>query len=196
MNPKVKIEAFVLAGGKSSRMGCDKGLMLMEGKPMISYVLKTLKKAGLPVKIIANNPEYNQFGVSVFPDVVKEKGPMGGLLSAFQNTSADVVFLVSCDMPFLTEVGVKNLTSEVDIEEIIAPLVGQGINPLFALYPVKLKKKVEDAIASEELKMTDFILKNKHTLVSSGFSKTTEYFRNINTQEEFREAEKRWNNLI
>ncbi|MDT0688245.1 molybdenum cofactor guanylyltransferase [Salegentibacter sp. F188] len=196
MNSEIKIEAFVLAGGKSSRMGRDKGLMLLDHEPMVSYVLKTLKKADLPVKIIANNPKYDQFGVSVFPDVVKEKGPMGGLLSAFQNTTADVVFLVSCDMPFLTEEGVKNLTSEADIEEIIAPLVGQRINPLFALYPVKLKKTVEDAITAEELKMTDFILKNRHTLVSSGFSKMAEYFRNINTQQELREAEKRWNNLI
>jgi molybdopterin-guanine dinucleotide biosynthesis protein A len=196
LNAEIKIEAFILAGGKSSRMGEDKGLMLLENRPMVSYILKTLKKAGLPVKIIANNPEYDQFGVSVFPDVVKEKGPMGGLLSAFQNTTADVVFLVSCDMPFLTEEGVKNLTSEADLEEIIAPLVGQRINPLFALYPVKLKKTVEDAITAEELKMTDFILKNRHTLVSSGFSKMADYFQNVNTRQELREAEKRWNNSI
>lgn len=196
MNSEIKIEAFVLAGGKSSRMGSDKGLMLLDHEPMISYILKTLKIAGLPVKIIANTPGYETFGVPVFPDVVKEKGPLGGLLSAFQNTTADVIFLVSCDMPFLTEEGVKNLTSEADIDEIIAPLVGQRINPLFALYPVKLKKTVEDAITAEELKMTDFILKNRHTLVSSGFSKMAEYFRNINTQQELREAEKRWNNSI
>lgn len=196
MNPELKIEAFVLAGGKSSRMGRDKGLMLLDGKPMVSYILKTLKEVGLPVKIIANNSGYERFGVPVFSDVVKEKGPMGGLFSAFKNTTADVVFLVSCDMPLLSEEEIKNLTAEAAIEEIVAPLVGQRINPLFALYPVKLQNQVKDSIAAEDFKMTDFILKNKHTLVSFSFSTTAENFQNINTQQELREVEKRWNNLI
>lgn len=55
MKPEVKIEAYVLAGGKSSRMGKDKGLVLFNGQPMISYVLKALGETGIPFNIIANN---------------------------------------------------------------------------------------------------------------------------------------------
>ena len=196
MKPALKIEAFVLAGGKSSRMGTDKGLIELNDKPMVSFVLKALKENQLPVKIIANNPEYKKFGFPVCRDVVKEKGPMGGLLTAFSNTDAEVVLLISCDMPFLNTEAINLLLKAVDENHITAALVKDRINPLFAAYPVRLKKTVEDAIASEALKMTDFILKNPHTLISSIAQKMPWCFRNINDEQELKEAEEKWSHLL
>ncbi|GHA49502.1 putative molybdenum cofactor guanylyltransferase [Salinimicrobium marinum] len=195
MTPGPEIAIFVLAGGKSSRMGRDKGRVLLNGKPMIAHVLETLQELELPINIIANDASYEQFGYPVFRDVVKEKGPMGGMLTAFENTTADVVFLVSCDMPFITTEVAKILMKSASQDEIVAALVGERIHPLFALYPVELKKSVKDLISEGNLKMTDFILKNKHTLVPSGFWKSDGIFRNINTQQELNEAEEQWNYL-
>ena len=191
-----KIEAFVLSGGKSSRMGKDKGLVHFNGKPMISYVLKALEETNLPVKIIANNPEYEKFGLPVCKDVVREKGPMGGLLTAYQNSEAQVVLLLSCDMPFVNAKAISLLLSAVDEAYITAALVKDRINPLFAAYPVHFKRPVEDCIASEALKMTDFILKNPHTLVPSVAQKMPWCFRNINNEQELKEAEEKWSHLL
>lgn len=196
MSSATKIEAFVLAGGKSSRMGRDKGLVELNGKPMVSYVLQALKESQLPVKIIANNSEYEKFGLSVCTDVVKEKGPMGGLLTAFSNTDADVVLLISCDMPFVNAEAINLLLKAVDEEQITAALVKDRINPLLAVYPLHLKRSVENAISSEELKMTDFILKNPHTLVPSVAQKMPWCFRNINDEQELKEAEEKWSHLL
>ncbi|WP_051286552.1 molybdenum cofactor guanylyltransferase [Salinimicrobium terrae] len=190
------IEAFVLAGGKSSRMGTDKGLVQLNGKPMISYVLKALEETELPVKIIANNPEYEKFGLPVCNDLVKEKGPMGGLLTALNNTDAEVVLLISCDIPFITSEAIKLLLRAADEEHITAALVKDRINPLFAAYPVHLKKIVKNLIASEELKMTDFILKNPPTLLPSVAKEMPWCFRNINNKQELKEAEERWSHLL
>lgn len=190
------IEAFVLAGGKSSRMGTDKGLVQLGGKPMISYVLEALGETKLPVKIIANNPGYEGFGYPVCRDIVKEKGPMGGLLTALCNTEAEVVLLISCDMPFVNPEAIKLLLRAVDEEQITAALVKDRINPLFAIYPVHLEKSVNDAIASEELKMTNFILRNPHTLVPSVAQEMSWCFRNINNEQELKEAEERWSHLL
>lgn len=191
-----EIEAFVLAGGKSSRMGTDKGLVQLNGRPMVSYVLEALEETELPVKIIANNPGYEGFGYPVCRDVVKEKGPMGGLLTAFSNTDAEVVQLISCDMPFINAEAIKLLLRAVNEEQITAALVKDRINPLFAAYPVHLKGAVKDSIASEELKMTDFILKNPHTLVPSVAQEMPWCFRNINNEQELKEAEERWSHLL
>ena len=196
MSSTPKIEAFVLAGGKSSRMGTDKGLVHLNGKPMVSYVLRALQETKLPVKIIANNPEYEKFELSVCIDVVKEKGPMGGLLTALSNTDADVVLLISCDMPFVNAEAINLLLKAVDEEQITAALVKDRINPMFAAYPAHLKKSVEDTIASEALKMTNFILKNPHILVPSVAQKLPWCFRNINDEQELKEAEEKWSHLL
>lgn len=192
---KVEVEAYVLAGGKSSRMGKDKGLVILNGEPMISYVLKALYETGISVNIIANNEGYEKFGVSVFPDLVEEKGPMGGLYTAFCHTTAKAVLLISCDMPLVTSEAIKQLLDKAENNQILAPTVEGRVNPLFALYPVALKQEVERRITGGRLKMTDLILENKHTLVPSIARENPGIFRNVNNEEELKMTEKQWNNL-
>jgi len=192
---KLETEAFILSGGKSSRMGRDKGMVLFQGKPMISYIIEAVNEAGVQVNMIANDIKYRSFGFPVYADVVTEKGPMGGLLTAFTNSEAEVVFLVSCDMPLISTEAVKELLKLADREKIIAATVEERVNPLFALYPKFLKPDVENRIASGRLKMTDFILENKHTLVPSITRKYPHVFRNVNNEEELKMTEKEWKNL-
>lgn len=189
------IEAFVLAGGKSSRMGEDKGLISFQGRPMIAHVLETLEKTGLPVKIVANDKTYKQFGYTVVPDLVQEKGPLGGLLTAYQNTRADQILLVSCDMPFIQEELVLKLVEEAGSQNIVVYQDEGRIYPLPGIYPVSLKEEVKKGIAAQRLKMQDFISENRHTLVPSGDEKNALFFRNINTPKDLKEAEEQWSKL-
>lgn len=193
--PKIEIEAYVLAGGKSIRMGKDKGLVLFNGQPMISYVLKALYETGISVNIIANNEGYEKFGVPVFSDLVEEKGPLGGLFTAFSYTNAKDVLLMSCDMPLVTSEAIKQLLDKAENNQIIVPTVEGRVNPLFALYPLSLKQEVEERIIGGRLKMTDLILENKHTLVPSIARDNPGVFRNVNNEEELKMTEKQWNNL-
>ncbi|MFN4762894.1 molybdenum cofactor guanylyltransferase [Gillisia sp. Q332] len=195
MKSEVEIEAYVLAGGKSSRMGKDKGLVLFNGQPMISYVLKALAETGISVKIIANNEGYEKFGHPVVADLVEEKGPMGGLFTAFSYTNSKAVLLMSCDMPLVTSEAIKQLLDKAEINLIIAPTEEGRVNPLFALYPLSLKQEIERRITNGRLKMTDLILENKHTLVPSIVRENPGIFRNVNNEEELKMTEKQWNNL-
>ncbi|MBC9797701.1 molybdenum cofactor guanylyltransferase [Sinomicrobium weinanense] len=189
------IEAFVLAGGKSTRMGTDKGLALLRGKPMISYILATLQKAELPVRIVANNNAYEVFGLKVYPDMVPGKGPMGGLFTAFEHTTADMVLLAGCDMPLIPVEMVERLLSDTGHDKIVAPVLLGQVNPLFALYPRSLKQKLEEYIASGRLKMTDFILENKHVLLPPVAEEKPWCFQNINDLSQLREVEEKWGDL-
>ena len=67
----MKLSAIILAGGKSSRMGTDKGLVLFNGKPMVEYLIEIFRSLNIPTIIVANNSEYNQFDVPVFEDLIK-----------------------------------------------------------------------------------------------------------------------------
>ena len=141
MKRDLSIEAFVLAGGKSSRMGRDKGLMPLNKQPMVSRVLKVLQELALPVRIIANKPGYESLGFEVLKDEVQEKGPMGGLFTALQHSTADLILLVACDMPLISTEAVCMLMNAASTEHITVAAEGEKLNPLFALYPRGLKKK-------------------------------------------------------
>ena len=78
----MQVTGIILAGGKSSRMGEDKGLLLLNNIPMIQYIINVFDTLKIPVMIIANNDNYKQFHLPVYTDIVKDKGPAGGILSA------------------------------------------------------------------------------------------------------------------
>lgn len=183
MSSLKQIEVFVLAGGKSSRMGQDKGLLLLHNKPMITYLLDELDKLNLPIKIITNSKEYNTLGFETIKDVVAEKGPMGGLLTAFHFTKAAHVFLISCDMPFLTCEIISKMISEVNDDEITVAQIENKLNPLFAVYKASLKCEVEKRIAEGNLKMHEFIQSVNHKLVEMDVYTVHQpyLFANLNT---------------
>lgn len=196
MDPSPSIEVFVLAGGKSSRMGKDKGLIPLKGKPMISYVLKVLEELALPISIIANKPGYESFGYRVLKDEVQEKGPLGGLYTALQHSNADHVLLVGCDMPLVSMEAFCQLIGAAREDRITAASEGERVNPLFGLYPVELGEKVKESLERGELKMTDFILRNSHILVTSIVEKQPWALQNINDKNELEEVEEKWGHLL
>lgn len=159
---------------------------------MILHVLRELETLKISTKIIANNSAYRRFKLPVYSDVIPEKGPMGGLLTAMENTGAEMVLLIACDMPFITASAIERLLKKADKKQIIASMSNQKINPLFSVYPVILKEKIKKSIAAGELKMTDFILKNQHVLLPFEYEQSGKIFKNINTEEERIEAEKKW----
>ncbi|UJH92878.1 molybdenum cofactor guanylyltransferase [Antarcticibacterium sp. 1MA-6-2] len=176
-------------------MGRDKGMMLLKGKPMISHILEAFNEAEIPVNIIANDSSYESLRFPVFADIVSEKGPMGGLLTAIKYSKAEVIFLVSCDMPLISSNALKHFFELGDREHIVAATVEERVNPLFALYPVCLQQELEIRIAEGRLKMTDMILENKHILVPSIAGENPQLFRNVNNEEDFRILEDNWNHL-
>lgn len=196
MKARHPLEVYVLAGGRSSRMGQEKGLVLLKDRPLVTYVLSTLEKCALPIRIIAHHPGYQNFGYPVVPDAVKEKGPMGGLLTALTHTRAERILLVSCDMPLISVAVINMLTRFKEREGIIAVETDDRINPLLAIYPTSLKPKLEQSIEEERLKMSVFVSENKHTLVSSSSLKMPWCFLNINDNNELKKTEEKWGHLL
>ncbi|NJM14634.1 MAG: NTP transferase domain-containing protein [Bacteroidales bacterium] len=75
----MQIEGFILAGGKSSRMGTDKATLLYKGKPMYQYALQVLKALCNNVCMVSSNPLHQQLPINVIPDKVENIGPLAGL---------------------------------------------------------------------------------------------------------------------
>ena len=91
---------FVLAGGRSSRMGRDKALELFCGRPLIEIALETFREAGISAAIAGARSDLSGFA-PVVEDAEREKGPLAGICAALSATSAERAVFLSVDLPLL-----------------------------------------------------------------------------------------------
>jgi molybdopterin-guanine dinucleotide biosynthesis protein A len=167
MIPHTEIDAVILAGGKSSRMGEEKGLVLFQQKPLVSYVINLLLGLQIQPRLIANHPGYQQFNIRIDTDIIPDKGPMGGLYTALETTRQQHVLLLSCDTPFLQPALIKRLLSGLRDGRICIPECQGRLHPLCAIYPKSLKDKVVTCITENRLRMTAFVSSAAHDRIHS-----------------------------
>ncbi len=132
MNLK-EVTFAVIAGGQGARLGgCVKGLLEVEGQPVISRLLQLSNDFGDRV-IIANDPvPYAHFGVRIAADVEPGFGAPGGVVSALLASVTPWVLVCACDMPFVTCAMIDSLRA---LGGDVACFTRNGrIEPLFALY--------------------------------------------------------------
>ena len=180
---RISFEAFVLAGGKSSRMGTDKGLMDFQGKKMIEHVLASLKSSSR-ISIITGNDAYGQFGYRICSDIYNNCGPLGGIHSALYNSTSGWNLVVSCDLPFVTaefcEFLVRNINDT--FADAIVPVHDKHVEPLCALYNKACLPELEKMILKKEFRMHT-VLENLNTIYVEvpGEFDSSVLFRNMNT---------------
>lgn len=180
------MKAYILSGGKSSRMGTDKGLMLLHQKPLISYLIETLQKLDFEVKIIAHHPDYQKFNLEVIKDIYPEKGPLGGVFTALNDAQTDC-FIISVDTPFITEKQIAQLLENHQKNQLTLAFSEDKIYPLFGIYPFHLFEKLKENILQNQLKLMKFVDENSPKKIEFNFSYLEK--QNINTFEELKKAE-------
>lgn len=179
---------FILAGGKSSRMMFDKGLVFYKGKQMVEWMIEKTSNFDLPVSIVANNEEYLKFGIPVYRDAIPTMGPMGGLFTAMQNCDKDFVLLLPCDMPNLSkESMLKMLPYLNEKNEIRVSSILGRMNPLLACYKRSLIELVHQSLMMNHLKMQDFVTSRLHEVVCLSPNIENE-FKNFNSPQDLEDA--------
>ena len=108
-----KITAIILAGGKSSRMGTDKGLLDFEGNKLIQHVIDNVKSSCEEILVVSNNDGYNSLGYPVVKDRFLNRGPLGGIHAGLSITKTNWNFVIGCDMPFAEKHFIAYLLSHV-----------------------------------------------------------------------------------
>lgn len=151
------VNAFILAGGKSSRMGIDKGLIKFNGKSIIEYILEQLKPVVQKIVIVSNNPDYELFGVTVISDLVKDIGPAGGIYTALSHTDSESNFIVSCDMPFINSTAIQYVIQNSAQTLITVPVYHQQMEPLFAAYSRQCLAKWKELVEKGFVRLQDII---------------------------------------
>ena len=178
---------FVLAGGRSSRMGQDKALLPWKGSTLLESVAREVFLAAGNATVIGPPERYGNLGFSMgFPvisDRIADCGPLGGLHAALSVTTAEWNLLVACDMPAVTSDLLKELLASADVSgaDAVVPETPQGLEPLCAVYHARLLPIVESAIHSKLLKMQDFVATIQ---VRRWPAPDASLFRNLNTPQQ------------
>lgn len=182
----------ILAGGKSSRMGSDKGLVSFKGQPMIQHVIDEVKQLDLPIIIIANNDDYDVFGYPVYKDLVHEKGPVGGIYTALSHSKSEKNIVVSCDTPFVTKEILTQLLNQSNNYDVVIPSLMTKEHPLIGVYDRDILGHFKQQLDLDQLKLKVAYRGLKYKVVpfqidDEGFG--VHAFSNLNTREELKRLE-------
>ena len=158
-----------------------------KGSTLIESVAREVRQAAGNVTLIGSPERYGTLGFPVISDKIAGCGPLGGLHAALSSTAADWNLVVACDMPAVTHGLLEDLlaAAEASDRDALVPATTEGLEPLCAVYHVRLLPVVESAIHSKLLKMHDFV-----STIRAGLwpAPDASLFRNLNTPEQLSEA--------
>lgn len=193
------VSIAILCGGRSRRMGRDKGLMPFLGRPLIQRVIARVRPLSDDIVLITNRPDdYRFLGLPMLPDVVPDRGPLGGAFTAASRARAAVLVLVACDMPFVNADLLAYACEELLARacDAVVPMTAQGPEALHAAYrPASCAPAMSAALAEGALQMTAWLGRVRTYFIPAEevarFDPEGMAFVNVNTPEAFRAAEQR-----
>jgi molybdenum cofactor guanylyltransferase len=186
------LAAFVLAGGKSSRMGVDKAFLEYRSRTLLSCALELAASLSPSVWIVGSREKFGGY-CDVVEDLFPGRGPLGGIHAALRSSHADLNLMMAVDMPLLSQQFLEYLIARARSSEatVIAPRTDGRWQPLCAVYRLDFAALAEEALQAGRNKidplfaMTDTLTLEEDELNRKGFSSAL--FRNLNTRQEFLE---------
>jgi molybdopterin-guanine dinucleotide biosynthesis protein A len=187
------VAAFILAGGRSTRMGADKAFIEFDGRTLLARALDVARAVTADVRIVGDAAKFAGFA-PVVEDVFRGCGPLGGIHAALRASTAELNLMLAVDVPFASTALLEFLIARARASAAIVTVarVG-GWQPLCAVYRREFAETAEKALGQGRYKIDSLfdvvstLAVEEEELVASGFSGGM--FRNLNTREEVEAAE-------
>ncbi|WP_158655102.1 molybdenum cofactor guanylyltransferase [Flavivirga eckloniae] len=189
MIDKKNITGIILAGGKSSRMGTDKGFLTLNEKPFIQHSIDALTPLVSEIIIVSDNPDYNVLGYERVTDIIKDAGPVAGICSGLEASKTDYNLVLSCDIPLIKTEVLEKLIVNRDTDADIIQIESNGKTmPLIALYKKQCHIVFNELLKKDERRLRVAVnqCRVKNIPLESKDYNTT---MNVNTKEELKQLE-------
>jgi molybdopterin-guanine dinucleotide biosynthesis protein A len=201
--------AIIVAGGKSSRMGTNKLLLKINGKPIIQKVTDLCKSVFRRTILITNTPEnYKFLNIEMFADIYRNLGPLAGIHSGLLNTETERNFIVSADMPFINKEIIEFLFRLNSLKQIVLPSSENKTQPLCGIYKKNCIKYAEELLNKAEtnenqkgktkIKLFDLIniVDTEIVNIQRETFYHKELFFNMNTSEDYNYAKENYDKIM
>jgi molybdopterin-guanine dinucleotide biosynthesis protein A len=201
-----QVAGFILAGGASSRMGRDKGLLDFGGVPLILHTARLLEPIVAQVTIVGSPSKYAKLGLRAIADDARAqdgpdrpgRGPLAGIAAALTATHSRWNLIVACDLPYLSAKWLDWLLSRAlrSRGEAVIPRTARGIEPLAGVYRRECGAAIAAALARGVRKVSDAIEELRVDLVYPREWRQIEpselLLKNMNAPGDYEEARTWW----
>lgn len=189
-----QVTGVILAGGRATRMGgIDKGLVPVNGRPMIAWVIDALRPqvSGVVINANRNSDRYAEFAATVVDDGDSDfRGPMAGFAAGMRAARTPYIAVVPCDSPLIHGDLVRRLhaAAESSGSPVAVAHDGERLQPVFALLACSLLDDLAGYLDGGERKIDRWYA--RHSVARVDFRDAAESFANINAPEDQRELER------
>ena len=153
------MHALILAGGENKRLPMIKGFLEIGGRRIIDSNVDILQRIFDKVLISTNSPEdYCYLGLPMVGDTLRHRGPMTGILSALNLPEIHEIFVIACDMPFISSKLIHHIIDQWDKRwEAAIPLFNKRTQPLFGVYSKTIADPMETSIKLGKRSLRNFL---------------------------------------
>jgi phospholipid/cholesterol/gamma-HCH transport system ATP-binding protein len=189
-----EVTAFILAGGRSTRMGLDKAFVELDGRTLLARALELARALATDVRIVGEVAKFEKFG-PVVEDIFQNCGPLGGIHAALRASATELNLILAVDVPFVATQFLSYMIRQAvncSSASAVVPRAAGGWQPLCAVYRRSFAEGAETALRAGHNKidrlfdLLEIRVIDEDELVRAGFS--LDIFRNLNTPEELEVA--------
>ena len=189
----------IVAGGRSRRMGRDKALVELDGRPMLEHVIKRVSGLGQAQTLLVSNDHaaHARFGLPMVRDSLPDAGSLGGIYTALTHSHSGHTLVVACDMPFLSPALLRHMLElrEEGRFDVIVPRVDGYPQGLHAVYGQACVAPIRAQIEAGRLKVIGFYDQARVRYLDEDewgpLDPTGRALGNVNTPEELAAAQER-----
>jgi len=188
------VTAFVLAGGKSRRMGSDKALLELAGRPLIEHMLELARSVCSQVCVVGDPEKFSRLAPAI-PDLYAGQGPLSGIHAALTHSETNLNLILGVDLPFLEADFLSYLISQSRTwgGVVTVPVADGFVQTLCAVYRREFAEFAGRALRAGQNKVDAIFPQTsvrqlfEEELAKAGFG--PKMFRNVNTPEDWQLAQ-------
>lgn len=190
------VTGVILAGGQNRRMnGKKKALLPFRGETLLQRQIEKMRALCAELIVVTNEPElFSSYDVKLTTDIFPGKGPLSGMHAAFSEANNVNLWVVGCDMPFISSKAAEAMLihNEEHRYDAVIPSVEDRLHPLHGIYRKSTADRIFDCITNEEYRVTSFLKKIDWNKVGPDFLNARQvnhnFVLNVNTPEQFKAA--------
>ena len=167
-------------------MGQNKALLALNGQTLIERIIAAIPSDRSCIKIVTNSPSrYAFLGQPLIQDVIRHKGPIGGVYAGLVDSTEHFSFFLACDLPFISQEVITAVLGHHREQAILCVRATRGFEPLCAIYSKDCVPVIEEQIRGGEHSLQSLISRMPSETLEIGEPTA---LMNVNTEEDWRWA--------